>query len=836
MAPGPEQFDKSSINATLHPPGRRRSRNEPQDDQRRKWNDSGAAGCVKNDRPHSGPTCFGVSRGAGASRMSLSGAKHSRSSSYWSITPNWKETPQKQVQERASPSDEVSTSHNLPQDNLRMLTPVDPLVPTPRREGSRLGGFEPSQDERLHAGADQLSSSSDSEGSDSVTSSEASDSTESGSSESSTSWVTWRQTFENVMAIRQVTDEKYKTLMLVTEIGTAAYSELRTMLCDVETQPYSSIIQTLREMYEDHESALIHRHALLTSNQRESQTMTEFFMDLQRIATRCDFHRVANVQDSFLMTAFIRGIKSNQFMAELMRKKTVGTLSARQLLMEARAIEQAESGARKMTHGIQKSGAAGLFEVKQIRESGSPTGVDEKSLGRRDTVPRKSIKHVKMISTMNNAVKPCYIELQVDEIKTNFLLDTSACVSVIDKRTWMKIGKPMLKPVTKNITAFGNTKLKFMGTCKAEVKFKNRSALCEVHVIERCDDLILGRDLIDQLKLNLGLYNEPRPTTIKTIVRNDIGALLAKYEDVFRLGLDGAPSQKPLSNSEATPLVIVPKKDGKVRVCADFKVTVNPQLAIDQYPLPKPDELFQAGGKRYSKLDLKDAFLQLPLDEESKQCMTINTHKGLFQYQSIPFGVASAPAIFQRVMEQMLNGMEGVIIYLDDITLTASTDEDHLLRLEEVLKRLSNYGFRIKKEKCEFLREKIEFLEVESFLGMVQYYGEFIPQLATTAAPLNALRHKDVEFHWSDDQETAFRAIRSKLSEMETLAHYDPDETLVFATDASDCGLGAVVYQRYANFSERVIAYASRALTKAEKNHAQSDKEDLGIVFGVEKF
>ncbi|TMS33251.1 hypothetical protein L596_001011 [Steinernema carpocapsae] len=93
-----------------------------------------------------------------ASRLSLSGAKHSRSSSYWSITPNWKETPQKQVQERARPSDEVSTSHDLPQENLGMLTPVDPLVPTPRREGSRLGGSEPSQDERLHAGADQLSS------------------------------------------------------------------------------------------------------------------------------------------------------------------------------------------------------------------------------------------------------------------------------------------------------------------------------------------------------------------------------------------------------------------------------------------------------------------------------------------------------------------------------------------------------------------------------------------------------------------------------------------------------------------------------------------------------
>ncbi|TMS36582.1 hypothetical protein L596_003715 [Steinernema carpocapsae] len=205
-------------------------------------------------------------------------------------------------------------------------------------------------------------------------------------------------------------------------------------------------------------------------------------------------------------------------------------------------------------------------------------------------------------------------------------------------------------------------------------------------------------------------------------------------------------------------------------------------------------------------------------------------------------------------MEQMLIGLEGVVVYLDDITLTAPSDGEHLQRLEEILKRPTEHGFWIKKEKCEFFCDRIEFLghvvsaegistspekveamlkmpapknlkEVKSFLGMVQYYGKFIPQLASIAVPLNTLRRKDAEFVCSKAQETAFCAIQRKLSEMKTLAHYDPTETVVLATDASDYGLGAVVYHRYADHTELIIAYASRTQTKAEKNYPQIEKK-----------
>ncbi|XGW34785.1 hypothetical protein V3C99_018643 [Haemonchus contortus] len=110
-------------------------------------------------------------------------------------------------------------------------------------------------------------------------------------------------------------------------------------------------------------------------------------------------------------------------------------------------------------------------------------------------------------------------------------------------------------------------------------------------------------------------------------------------------------------------LVVVPKPGGKIRICGDYKVTVNPQLDINQYPLPKPDDLFHMlhGGKKFSKVDLSDAYMQVELEESSRMYTTINTHKGLFEYTRIPFGIASAPAIFQRIMEETLAGIEGVL-------------------------------------------------------------------------------------------------------------------------------------------------------------------------------
>ncbi|CAF5206197.1 unnamed protein product, partial [Rotaria magnacalcarata] len=156
----------------------------------------------------------------------------------------------------------------------------------------------------------------------------------------------------------------------------------------------------------------------------------------------------------------------------------------------------------------------------------------------------------------------------------------------------------------------------------------------------------------------------------------------------------------------------VPKPNGKVRICADFSTGVNQALDIDQYPLPKPNDLFVVlnGGTKFSKIDFSEAYLQVELDEESKELVIINTHKGLFKFNRLPFGIASAPSIFQKIMDQMLSGLEGTVCYLDDIIITGKNEIDHLNNLNKVFSRIKEYGFHINQGKCSFLQNSVEYL------------------------------------------------------------------------------------------------------------------------------
>ena len=152
-------------------------------------------------------------------------------------------------------------------------------------------------------------------------------------------------------------------------------------------------------------------------------------------------------------------------------------------------------------------------------------------------------------------------------------------------------------------------------------------------------------------------------------------------EELDRMEAEGI--LEPVMHSEwATPIVVVPKTDGRYRVCGDFKVTLNPIMSVDQYPLPKPQDLFASlsGGKKFTILDLSQAYLQPALDKQSQKLVVINTHKGLYKFKRLPFGVASAPAIFQKVMDTLLQDIPGVACYIDDIIVTGATEEKHLGR------------------------------------------------------------------------------------------------------------------------------------------------------------
>ena len=330
---------------------------------------------------------------------------------------------------------------------------------------------------------------------------------------------------------------------------------------------------------------------------------------------------------------------------------------------------------------------------------------------------------------------------------------------------------------------------------------------------------------------------------------------------------------EPVEVSEwAAPIVPVLKQDKRsVRICGDFRVTVNPVSKLDRYPIPKMADLFAklSKGKYFTKLDLSHAYQQIPLDEESKRYVVVNMQKGLFRYTRLPFGVASAPAIFQRVIDNLLQGIEGVVTYLDDILIAGSSEEQHLQMLDEVLGRLEKAGLRVKPKKCEFMRTSVTYLghrvdesglhpltlkmqairdaptpesvpKLQSYLGMLSYYGKFMPKLSSTLSPLYHLLKKDIPWEWGPEQERAFQESKNMLTAETFIAHFDPELPLTLACDASGYGLGAVLAHKLPDKlpdgSEKPIGFASRTLSPAERNYSQLEKEGLSCIFGIKKF
>ena len=293
-------------------------------------------------------------------------------------------------------------------------------------------------------------------------------------------------------------------------------------------------------------------------------------------------------------------------------------------------------------------------------------------------------------------------------------------------------------------------------------------------------------------------------------------------------------------------------------------MTVNQVSKLDRYPIPRIEDLFAnlKKGKSFTTLDLSQAYQQLTLDEESRKCVVINTHKGLFTYTRLPYGISSAPGIFQRVMDNLLQGLSGVAVYLDGILVTGATEEEHLSILEKVLGRLETSGFHVKKKKCQFMVPSVTYLghqinaselhplpdkvkaiveapalinvtELMSYLGLLTYHGKFLPNLATQLAPLYQLLWREHLWMWGQQHKKLFQTSKKLLTLSWLLVHFNPDMELILACDASAYRIGAVLAHKMPDGTEKPVGYASCTLTKAEKNYSQLEKEGLSCIFGI---
>ena len=375
--------------------------------------------------------------------------------------------------------------------------------------------------------------------------------------------------------------------------------------------------------------------------------------------------------------------------------------------------------------------------------------------------------------------------------------------------------------------------------------------------------------MIPSTKMKLH-FKEPNPTPVYHRFRPVAQALLPLVDDELQ-HLQNSNVIKRIEVSDwAHPIVVVPRAAGKkVRICADFKVGLNRYLKLEDHPLKSIRQALDnlGTGNKFTKLDISSAFLHMPVRQEDQQFLVVNTHRGLFQFTRMSNGLSSAAAVWQRYIEAILAGIPGVEVVVDDIVVTAPTDNEHLQRLEAVLEKLNAQDIRLNQDKCEYFKDqirscgftlkhgeihkcadKVEAIrnaptpssvsELKGFLGMIQFYSPFAKQLSDIAHPLyDALKNdRETKFTWTERMNVAFAAIKEELCSPRVLVAFDPSKPLVLATDASPYGISAIISHRFEDATERPIAYYSRTLTPTERRYTQLEKEALGIKAGMDKF
>ncbi|XP_060868649.1 uncharacterized protein K02A2.6-like [Metopolophium dirhodum] len=435
-------------------------------------------------------------------------------------------------------------------------------------------------------------------------------------------------------------------------------------------------------------------------------------------------------------------------------------------------------------------------------------------------------------------------------------VDSGACASLLSEDMYLKMFSfvPLIDVVVKFVSVTGEN-VKLLGKLLVNVRLRgdieSKTVCLELFVIKSKKPCVplLGRAWLDRLYpswRNVLQFNQVSksssnldtlavkypniiPKSSNQVIKNYKAEIVLKdnvkpifhkaYTVPFKLRekvnieIDRLVNEgilEPVKFSEwASPIVIVPKKNGSIRICVDY---------------------------------LSGAYQQLELSSSSKEYLTINTLKGLFRFTRLTFGVASAPAIFQSTMDQILLGLENVFCYLDDILIGENTVEKCKQKLDLEVDylghTLSNKGIRPQIKKLEAIKEARapnNVTELQAYLGLLNYYGKFIPNLSSELHDLYKLLRKDVKFVWSDKCQEVFEKSKTLLLQNQVLEIYDQKKPIVVCADGSPYGVGAILSQ-VVDGVEKPVLFASSSLSPAEQKYSQLHREALAIVFALKKF
>ena len=471
-----------------------------------------------------------------------------------------------------------------------------------------------------------------------------------------------------------------------------------------------------------------------------------------------------------------------------------------------------------------------------------------------------------------------------------FTVDTGADVTVISANTYMNFEeKPVLSKCNRTFRSPGGI-VEMKGMFKTQLKYRNKEIFGEIYVQNSSSSpnllsnimseklglvQFLGK-IVDEEIFGFGKW-ETQPVSFKLRKDADPYALHAARNVPIPILKSVKKTLDEMESSDiiekvthptlwVSPMVPVKKRNSdQIRICVDYK-KLNFNLIREKYPIPTFEELsFRFDGSRYfSKVDASSGFFQIPLAEDARDYTTFITPFGRYRFLRLPMGINIAPEIFQRKINELAEGLEGVIGYMDDIVVHGATEEEHDHRLQMLLKRIKDSGLKLNQEKCEFKRQNIEFLghvistegikidpkkinainrirrpnnvdDLRKFLGMLNFLTKFIPKAQEIVQPLNILLRKDIAWTWGPTQEESFGRIKQMLTDAPVLSYYNSKRETVLSVDASSFGMGGVLLQKHEKIW-KPVAYCSRTLTKTEQNWAQIEKELLAAVFSSEKF
>ncbi|GFW04596.1 retrovirus-related Pol polyprotein from transposon 297 [Trichonephila clavipes] len=396
-------------------------------------------------------------------------------------------------------------------------------------------------------------------------------------------------------------------------------------------------------------------------------------------------------------------------------------------------------------------------------------------------------------------------------------------------------------------------------------------------------EIPLHGNTVDETETNYLHLREEERQALNVEERNDLMVLLNESKDVFRLGGEPTafvkhfintgdhppvsiapyrltPNRKEHLRKEidnllahniieecespyAAPVVLVPKSNGTVRLCIDYR-KLNAITIPDKYPLPLMDVLLHDTKSTafMSTLDLKSGYHQVEVNPADQDKTAFVCPFGTFRYKIMPFGLRNALATFQRLIDQFRNGLPNVniLVYLDDIVVLYETFEQHIEDLRMVFDRLKKFKLCANREKCTAAIQNIPFprnlKQLQSFLQTFSWYRKFIPNFSDIARPLSNLSKKSTAWKWSEIEQQAFQTLKQCLITPPILRQVDPKKPFIIRTDASSYAFGAVLLQGESPTDEQPVEYASRLLNSAEKNYSTTEREALAVVRALNKF